>query len=103
MQRLKAVNSLLSQMFGYRNGQGVQKGDRRRHGMVLFFRAPVGKQADVRPLFRGQVGAAYKGQRSVARNAAVLQQNMALPRELGEAEQHHQILRSGLDQPFQQL
>ena len=71
--------------------------------MVLFFRAPVGKQADVRPFFRGQAGAAYKSQGPVAGRPAVIQEDAALPGELGEAEQNHQILRPSLNQPLQQL
>ena len=64
MQRLKAFSTFGSQPFCHSNCQGIQQSGRGRHGMVLFFRAPVGKQADVRPFFRGQAGAAYKGQRS---------------------------------------
>lgn len=103
MQRLKAFSTFGSQPFATATARASSRGRRGRHGMVLFFRAPVGKQADVRPLFRGQAGAAYKGQRSVAGRPAVIQEDAALPGELGEAEQNHQIPLRCLGQPLQQL
>ena len=73
MQRLKAFSTFGSQPFCHSNCQGIQQSGRGRHGMVLFFRAPVGKQADVRPLLCRKAGTANKSQSPVARNAAVLQ------------------------------
>ena len=93
----------LAQPTGHRHHQGIQQGGGGGHGVVLLLCPPVGKEADVRPLLRREAGAAHEGQGPIAGGPAVLQEDAALPGELGETEQHHQIVLRRLRESFQQF
>lgn len=92
-----------AQFLGQGHQQPVHQCGRGGHGVVFLFRPPIGEQIDVRRLIRRQAGAAHKGQGGVACGAPLLQQDAALPAELGKAEQHRHIAFFRARQTLQQL
>ena len=97
------MDRLRSHLMGYVQDQSIHQNCRAGHGMVFLFLAPISIEVDICPLILRDKAAADKGCRPISHLTAVVQNNPALPRHLGQAEHKNQIILTDLSQPLQKL